>query len=891
MTILLKRSLLSAAALVLIGTATAPVFAATHHAAASAQSLVTTQLPREVRPLHYSVSLVPNAKENTFTGTIDIDVEVLQATKSITVNALELDFSSATLLDVKKHALTAVTTVDKATQTASFAFEQPLAKGRYQLKLAYKGLIGTQAVGLFSLDYDSPEGKKRALYSQFENSEARRMIPSWDEPFYKASFALTVVVPSTDMPVSNMPIVKTTPLDNGLKQVEFAKSPIMSSYLLFFSTGDFERKSVMADGVDIGVITKKGSLSQADYALESSKAVLQDYNQYFGVRFPLPKLDNIAAPGSSQFFSAMENWGAIFTFENSLLLDPSISTQGSKQGVFSIAAHEIAHQWFGDLVTMQWWDDLWLNEGFASWMASRTTQKLKPEWDTHMDAVGAREGAMSRDAIATTHPIVQHIETVEQASQAFDSITYSKGEAVIRMLENYVGEDAWRNGVRAYMKKHAYKNTVSADFWKEIEKAAGKPISKIAHDFTMQPGVPMIQVDESVCKAGKMHVKLTQKEFSRDQADKKPLAWQVPVVAQIIGSTAKTRALVVNGSASMIVPGCGAVLLNAGQSGYYRTLYAPKPFADVASKFGELSPLDQVGVMSDIWELGLYGQQTISDYLDLTKTVPANASSHVWSDIAGNLASIHRWYKASPARQAQFGAFAIAKLSPQMEKLGWVAKAGEPAITANFRSGMIATLSELGDTATLAEARRRYAAADTDPASLPAAIRQLVTFIVARHADEITWDAMRNKAIAEKSPMIKAGLYRMLAATEHQALAKKALALALTDEPGVTNSASMIGGVAGAFPDMAFDFAIAHMAEVNARVDATSRSRYFPALGAGSIDLAMIDKLNAYAKEHVAEGSRREVDTAIARIKTRIKVRAERLPTIDAWLEKQLNTH
>ena len=218
-----------------------------------------------------------------------------------------------------------------------------------------------------------------------------------------------------------------------------------------------------------------------------------------------------------------------------MLLDPTISTQSDKQGVFTVAAHEIAHQWFGDLVTMRWWDDLWLNEGFASWMASRTTQRLHPEWNAILGTVNVRERAMNRDAIATTHPVVQKVETVEQAAQAFDAISYSKGESVIRMLEGYVGEDAWRQGVRSYMKAHAYGNTASDDLWRAVEAAAGQPITAIAHDFTLQPGVPMIRVESATCRDGKTTLQLTQGEFSRDNPNKKPLAWRVPVTAQAAG--------------------------------------------------------------------------------------------------------------------------------------------------------------------------------------------------------------------------------------------------------------------------------------------------------------------------------------------------------------------
>jgi aminopeptidase N len=709
------------------------------------------------------------------------------------------------------------------------------------------------------------------------------MIPSWDEPFYKATFALDVTVPSTDMAVSNMPAASSTDLGDGRKRVSFATTPKMSTYLLFFGLGQFERATGKVGDTEIGVVTQKGALDQSQFALDSAKTVLAEYNDYFGVRYPLPKLDNVAAPGRSQFFGAMENWGGIFTFEYAMLLNPAISTQADKQGVFEVLAHEMAHQWFGDLVTMQWWDDLWLNEGFASWMESRTTARLHPEWNTALSAVGVREGAMQRDAIATTHPVVQHIATVEQASQAFDSITYSKGESVIRMLEAYVGSDAWRSGVRAYMKAHAYTNTVSDDLWNSVEKAAGKPIKAIAHDFTLQPGIPMISVSEAVCANGKTTITLTQGEFSQDQENKKPLSWRVPVIAQTVGGK-PSSVLVTNGKATLALAGCGPVLVNVGQSGYYRTLYAAPAFAALAGDFGKLAPIDQLGLMSDAWSLGLAGKQAASTFLDLAAATPMDADAQVWGKIAGVFGTINNHYEADPVRQQKFAKFAIARLAPKLAQIGWIAKPGEPEPYAILRSNLIATLGDLGDADVIAEARRRYAAQASDATAVPVPLRKTITHIVARQADAATWDALHAAAQAEKSQLIKDQMYGLLASTKDEALAKRALELALTEEPGATNSPSMISTVAFQHPDLAFDFALAHVKEVNAKVDNTSLSRYYPRLGGGSADPAMVGKLDAYAKANLPAGARRDVDTAMASIQYRIKVRSERLPAIDAWL-------
>jgi aminopeptidase N len=888
----MQRSLISAAALSLVFATSLAVSAQAAPPApgTAASAGQTTQLPRGVRPTHYDVALVPDAANARFAATVAIDLEVQKATDTITLNATDLVFERASVvaLGAAARALSATVRVDADAQTASFKFERPLARGRYRLTLAYTGLIGQQAVGLFSLDYDSEGGKKRALYTQFENSDARRMIPSWDEPFYKASFTLQATVPAGQMAVSNMPAASTTTLADGRQRVKFGATPKMSTYLLFFGLGEFERASRMAGKTEVGVITTRGGKDKASFVLDASVALLDEYNRYFGVPYPLPKLDNVAAPGRSQFFGAMENWGAIFTFEYAMLLDPAISTQSDKQNAFAIAAHEMAHQWFGDLVTMRWWDDLWLNEGFASWMESRMTAQLHPEWNTALSAVAIREGAMERDSIASTHPVVQHVATVEQASQAFDDITYQKGESVIRMLEDHVGADAWRKGVRLYMRRHAYGNTVSDDFWSAIEQASGKPVRDIAHDFTLQPGVPLITVTSATCRGSSTRVELTQGEFSRDQPGKTALRWRVPVTLQAIGSSRPVHTMVVGGKASVDVPGCAPVLVNAGQNGYYRTLYAPRQFAPLAAGFARLKPIDQIGLLADSWSLGLAGMQSAADFLDLADATRMDADPQVWGNIASVFNTIHHYYKGDAARQGRFDAYAVARLSPVFQKLGWDAAAGENGTAANLRERLLVTLANLNDQATITEARRRYAlgAAGADGKGMPAPLRKAITAVVAQHADGATWDALQGAARAEKSPMIKDRMYALLAASDDATLARRALELAMTDEPGVTNSAAMLAEVADNHPDMAFDFALANLAKVNERIDATSRSRYFPRLASTSSAQATIEKLQAYASANLAAGSRRDAETAVAGIGYRIKVRSERLPEIDQWLIK-----
>jgi len=855
---------------------------------AAAPAPTTTQLPRGVRPLHYDVSVVPDAAARRFAATVAIEIEVGEPVDRITLNAVDLDFGTVGLQPLPGGVPIALRRIDldARAQTASFVFAQPIDAGNYRLEIAYRGAIGEQAAGFFALDYESPSGPKRALYTQFENADARRFMPSWDEPAYKATFTLETTLPAGQMAISNMPIEATTPAASGLQRARFAPTPRMSTYLLFLAVGEFERLTARAGATEVGVVTRAGVVAQASFALAASQALLAEYNRYFELPYPLPKLDNVAGPGSNPAFGAMENWGAIFTFEHTLLLDPQLSSESDRQRVFGFAAHEIAHQWFGNLVTMRWWNDIWLNEGFATWLGNRATQTLHPEWNLEPNRVASRNFAFRLDALATTHPVVQPIDTVEQANQAFDAITYSKGAAVIGMIERYVGAETWRAGVRRYLQANAYGNAVSDDLWREVEAAAGQPVVAIAHDFTLQPGVPLIRVERSACADGRTTLDLVQEEFSVDRPDKKPERWRVPVIARAMGE-APASVLVDHGRARLVVPGCGAVVVNAGQSGYFRTLYPGEQQAALRDAFATLDPIDRLGLVDDAWAFGMAGRQPMADALELVARTPLVADEATWRSVAYRLHSLDDFYRGAPARQAAWRAWAGARLRPVLARIGWRAQAGEGAAVAVLRADLIETLGELADAATIAEARRRYAARASDPDGFPASLRQPILAVVAAQADDDTWQALRAAARAEKSPLVKGRMYRLLAGVRDATLAQRALELALGDEPGATESASMVSEIAEIHPDLAFDYVVARRDRMDALLDPASRASYYPTLALRSIDPAMVGKLQAFAERHIALESRRSADNAIAQVKMRSAFARDRLGAVDRWLETQ----
>ncbi len=857
--------------------------------AASAAAEVPTQLPRNVRPLRYSISIMPDAANLRFSARTAIDIEVVEATETITLNAAELDFEGVALIPysqgtgIPPEGLTTTDIrVDADAQTATARFGRRIPPGRYRINFAYSGKINTQAAGLFALDYRDDDGQqKRSLFTQFEAPDARRMFPGWDEPNFRTPYDLRVTVPAGQQAISNMPEAGREMRPDGSAIVTFRASPAMSSYLLFLAVGEFDRITTRAGGTEIGVVTRRGAGEQGRFALESSALIVPWYNNYFGTPYPLPKLDNVAGPGTSQFFGAMENWGAIFSFENILLVDPAITSEARRQSIFKVAAHEIAHQWFGDLVTMAWWDDLWLNEGFASWMSTKATAALHPEWEVLLDRVDEREEAMRLDSLQTTHPVVQRLTTVEQISQAFDSITYNKGEAVITMLEDYVGDAAWRSGVRTYIARHRLGNTVSDDLWRAIEQAAARPVTAIARDFTLQPGVPLIRVEDAQCVGGRTRVSLRQGQFSRDNPQAQAQAWRVPVIAAAGGR--ELRTIVEGGAAQAEVPGCGPLVVNYGQAGYYRTLYAQPLLERLTRDYGQLRPLDQIGLLADNWALGLAGYQSPALALDLLDAAPANANSRLSSRVAGILAQVHDMYGADPTRQAAFDRYASSKLGPILRRLGWSQRANEAPNDAILRAELLSTMGFLRDSTVVAEANRRFDANDASVTSGP--LRQTILGIVAYNADAARWERLRVMARDERNPLVRVQLYQLLGGARDEALARRALDLAMTDEPGLTNSSQIISAVGGVHPELAFDFALRNRERVEALVDVSSRSRYLSGLASGSADPAMVGRLRDYADRYLTPQSRRPADRAIAGIEDRVRVRQQRLPEISRWLD------
>ncbi|MFL6446474.1 MAG: M1 family metallopeptidase [Bryobacteraceae bacterium] len=835
------------------------------------------QLPSTVRPLHYELALLPDADNLGFSGKVQIEIAVSTPNSSITLNADELVLDQA-VVDGSDRATRIE--LDTKRQRATLQFGHTIAAGNHQLTIDYHGRIGKATVGFFAMDYDSSAGKRRTLATNFEPASERRFMPSWDEPALKATLSLTVTVPADRMAVSNMPIASTETLPNNQQRVHFAATPKMSTYLYFLGIGDFERISTKVDGTEVGVVVNRGDTEKGRYALGEAAQLLHYYNAYFGVAYPLPKLDLVVAPGMIKG-GAMENWGAIFYSQEALLFDPKLSTESDRQGVFLVVSHEMSHQWFGDLVTMAWWDNLWLNEGFARWMQTKAADDLHPEWKTGLQALAVSEAGKRADAKPSTHPIVQPVDDAAQAEQAFDNITYDEGAAVIGMLEAYVGPAAFRDGVRVYMRAHAYGNTVDADLWREVQAAAYKPVLEIEADFTTQPGLPLIKVE----RRQPNQILLTEGRFVEDPtaASSGPAQqWRIPLAVR---ATRELQTHLLGGGTptTVAVPATGPVVVNAGQSSFARTLYPDPMLATLTSSLSTIDTADQIGLLYDTWALGESGYGSVTNYLDLAHAAPVTADPLVWRQIVNSFVTIDRFYTGD-FHQSAFRSFARSTLGPMAAKLGWDSQPNDAPNVGELREALLRALSRFGDEAVIAEARRRFDVAIDDAKDVPPATRKAVISIVARNADSATLDRLLATLRNTRDPLKKATLLEMLSQIADRSGAARVIDASMGPDAPSGSAVMTLFQISSDHPNLAWNRALPFVEQANSPVYPQMKRILIPMIAAASGEQARVTDLQSYANQHIPPGARQSVESAVSTIKLNAKFKAERLPQINEWL-------
>ncbi len=710
---------------------------------------LAVKLPGNVLPTAYQLTITPDLSEYTFDGEADITIEVLSSTRSITLNAVELDIFRARLTRPAAEPLNGTVTYEADEETATITFPAEIAPGPATLSLEFNGTLNDRLRGFYRSRYTGADGADRYLAStQFEPTDARRALPCWDEPSLKAAFTVTLVVPDGLAAISNMP-EESVDRGDGKRTVRFATTPPMSTYLLAFAVGDMgsvEERS--ASGTLMRVWATTGNEERGRFALEVSLRLLDWFNDYFGIPYPLPKLDHVAIPDFAA--GAMENWGCITYREPTLLVDESASSSGTRQLVAEIVAHEMAHMWFGDLVTMAWWNDLWLNESFASWMGDKAVDSLFPEWDKWNQFLVDDTGrALRLDGLKNSHPIEQDVDDPAEIGQLFDAISYSKGASVIRMLESYIGEDDFRAGINAYLQQHRHGNATTADLWASLAQASGKPVSEIMDSWTKQTGYPYLDV--TVDRADdEAQVSATQRRFTYEALLRENggdnTTWQVPVA---VGTPDQVRVSTVMAKrrVSVTIPGpsnpADWVKVNPDQTGFYRVKYSRAELARLAAgaESGKLPAADRLGLAEDAFALCRAGMLPATEFLELARHYRGETSQAVWASVTTSLGGLDNLLSGEPTHAA-FHAYGRDVLGPIGASVGWRPVPGEGHLQSLLRANVLSALGAFGDEATLEQASERFSEYVEDPTAVPADLRRAVFVLAAKSGDASTYDAM-----------------------------------------------------------------------------------------------------------------------------------------------------
>jgi len=839
------------------------------------------RLPNTVVPEHYTLTLTPDLKAATFSGVESIDVTVKQPVGSITLNAAEIAFESVTISAGGKEQ-TATVVLDKGKEQATFNFSAPVPAGKATLSIAYTGILNNELRGF----YLSTTALRRYAVTQFEPTDARRAFPSFDEPAFKASYDISLVADTGDTAISNGPIVRDTPgPGDGKHTIKFLTTPRMSTYLVAFLIGDFECTAGEQDGVAIRVCATPDKVGMTPYGLDAAKYVLHYYNDYFGIRYPLKKLDLIAIPDFEA--GAMENFGAITYRETDLLIDPRTATDEAKENVVSVIAHEMAHQWFGDLVTMQWWDNIWLNEGFATWMANKPLAAMHPEWNVAQDVANDEDGTMDTDARPTTRAIRAKAETPDEINEMFDGIAYGKAGHVLLMVENYLGEETFRKGVNAYLSAHLYANATAEDFWSAQTAVSHKPVDRIMESLVAEPGVPIVTFGQP---AGGQ-VSVTQKRFFLSpsiQPDPKQ-KWTVPICFKS-GVDDKQDCQILTPSSSTLKIPIGAIFFaNATGKGYYRSAYQTSSYAALVSGIEtSLTPPERISLIGDEWAQVRSNQAKVGDYLNLSAELRSDPNAPVVSSAIGGVEAIAEQLAAAPEEKAALAAWIRRTFGPEYAKLG-PPSPSDTANTRDMRAELFGLLGEFGkDPAVMAEAGRIADEYIADPTSVEPSLGQTAITIAARNGDASLFDKLQKIYETSNNPEFQEGALRLLAEFENPELARRTLDYDLSGKVRNQDFAFqlVVGLRTDANRDLTWNFIKANWEKVEAELTTNSGGDMVSATASFCSAEARDDVQNFFSTHKVA-ATDRALKSAIQRINDCVEFRALQEPKLKEWLATQ----
>ncbi len=810
------------------------------------------RLPADVAgPVRYRIELTVIPAQDTFSGAIDIELRFAKATSVLWLNAEKLAIKDATLTVGSEKFAAKVITEPK--DYVGFAFDHPVGPGAATLHVAYQGEVSRKdQQGIFQMK----DGDRWYIYSQFEAISARRAFPCFDEPSYKVPWQLTLHIKKDQVGISNTPIVSETATDDGMKTVKFAETKPLPSYLVALAVGDMELVDAGMAGkknTHIRIVVPRGRSAEAKYAAETTPTIVNLLESYFGIPYPYDKLDEVAVP---LFGGAMENAGMVTYGSGIILAKPDQDTLGRQRGWVSVASHELAHQWFGDLVTTAWWDDIWLNEGFASWMANKNVNQYHPEWKTNISELNAYQGAMDNDALVSARQVRQPIESNDDISNAFDSITYNKGSALLNMFESYLGPDKFRNGIRRYLQKYEWKNATSAEF---LSALAGddSSVALAFSSFLYQPGVPLVTA-QLECNGGAARLDLTQQRFfPLGSAGTENQIWKVPVCVRYPAGAGEARQCVLLDQKSAELElskatGCpGWVEANADADGYYRVLYQGDLLGDLLKNNAQaLSLPEKVALIGDISALTSNGKFPLAKALALAPALAGDSARQVVTKTMEITTGLHERYLVSENLLPRYRQYLEDLYGGRARSLGWKASPDESDEAHLLRPRVLGVVAnEAEDAEAIAEAKRLAAAWLDDHKAVAPDLVGVVLSTAARHGDRELFDRMRAAAKQEKEENFRGTLLFSLGLFQDPAIIKTALPIVLTDEFDNRESLGLLFGVSQSAKtrDLAYDFVKQNWDALIAKLP-TDVGAYLPYVAGGYCDTGHHQDAEAFFK-------------------------------------------
>ncbi len=749
------------------------------------------RLPRHVLPVRYELRLEPDLPGATFHGHATIAVTVVRPTDVIVFNSLELAIENAVVEDVAGGRQTASIDLDEPLQRCRLAVAQPLAPGQWRLHIEFRGTLNDKLRGFYRSTYKDRNGSTQTLVAtQFEATDARRAFPCWDEPDFKAVFSTTLVIDPALSAVSNSAVLSETQ-EREKKVVRFADTMKMSTYLVAFVVGRIEASAPTSVGMTtLRLWTVPGKKHLTGFGQDIASASLQFFERYYGIPYPGDKLDLLAIPDFAS--GAMENLGAITFRETALLVDPRSATHGELERVADVVSHENAHMWFGDLVTMSWWNGLWLNEAFATFMEMLAVDAWKPEWK-RWDTFGvSRAAALSVDGLNSTRPIEYAVQAPKDAEAMFDVLTYEKGASVLRMLEQHIGPTVFRDGVREYLLAHAYGNADTKDLWISLGKAARQGVPELMDGWIFQPGYPVLTAELTE----RMELVLTQQRFTYLP---NPVAgfWQVPVQLRIqTGDKTDTRRLLLTRPDERVACPAGTqfVVVNEGGHGFYRVHYGPRLLQRLLESLETLAPIERFNLVNDAWASTVAGLMPLPAYLDLTGRFTGERDKNVWAVLIDSLAFLNRII--DPSHRPLLEAFVRSRVGPAIASVGWTPQPDESELTRQLRSELIGALGRLGnDAETQARAAEFYATARKDSAAVDPNLLPALVSILAFTGDAARYDEFTERFKTAATPQEERRYLFALAMFRQPTLLDRTLAKTLDGEIRIQDAPFMVSAV------------------------------------------------------------------------------------------------